>query len=132
MQLLPAAVDVARQPRWRDVVAAERGASPRDEPAVKPLVDRFWKVLPRRRAQRGVLTGHVPPIPHEAIASRAARLGEPRIERAAERTRLGRELIDDDDVAHVRKCKRRHGQAAAASAEPAYAYLVAGAVDGAD
>src|SRR5262249_43566914 len=59
--------------------------------------------LPRGRAQRRVLAGHVPPVPHEPIAARAARIGETLVERGAQRAALRREPIDDDDVTHDRK-----------------------------
>src|SRR5262245_38043149 len=64
---------------------------------MKALVQPAWKGRHRRRASRGVLARHVPPIPHEAIGARAARLGEAIVEHRAQLARFGREPIDDHE-----------------------------------
>lgn len=96
--LLAAAVDVARKPRRRDVVAPEGLSAPKHEALVKRAVDVFGKELPRGRAECRVLAGNVPEQSHtKPVARRRARIGEAAVEMGAQRVRLRGEVGRDDD-----------------------------------
>ena len=107
VKLLPAAVDVARQPRRRDVVATELVATERDQPVVQARVQRAGEVRPRRCSQRGVLLRDVPPVPDEAVEASGSRIREPLVERRSKRLGLAAEAVDDERKGQGRRQRRR-------------------------